>query len=182
MFTSRAISPGNTTRERNLKVCCPISRCLEADQFLRWEEVIKLFFELLLVNSMPWHKSHQCRVDIQSYDRWLVNIVFPLFLSTGLMVGGQWPVTGGLVLPSGPRTLGVGTLMGLPPGSRAIWGSVPIISSYLTSQTRLTIFFFLDMTHFSKRVLLLSARLQTESDHKLHVEHVDSLEQEQLIH
>ena len=43
------------------------------------------------------------------------------------------------------------------------------------------LFFFLDMTHFLEaQVLLFSASFQTESDQELHVEHVDSLEQEHL--
>ena len=110
------------------------------------------------------------------HARWSVSTRNFFFI--GKMTGG-WLTSGLLTdghISKGTSTLGIATFMGLPPGSRAMWGSVPIIFR-LKSQTRLAIF-FLDMTHFLEvQVLLFSARFQVESDQELHVEHVDSLEQ-----
>ena len=77
------------------------------------------------------------------------------FLSIGQMAGG-W-LTGGQL--TGDRwvythlvtsTLRVATFMGLPPGSRAMWGSVPIFFFFSSDESDMAckFFFFLDMTLF----------------------------------
>ena len=68
--------------------------------------------------------------------------------------------------------------MGLPPGSQAIWGSVPIIFSSSDESDKVGDLLFRHDPLLEAQVLLLSARSQIESDHKLHVEHVDSLDNE----
>ena len=68
--------------------------------------------------------------------------------------------------------------MGLPPGSQAIWGSVPIIFSSSDESDKVgDLLLFRHDPLLEAQVLLLSARSQIESDHKLHVEHVDSLDE-----
>ena len=62
------------------------------------------------------------------------------------MAGDRWTCT-----PEGTRTLGVATLMGLPPGSWAIWGSVPMIFSSSDESDKVGDLLLLDMTHFLKR-------------------------------
>ena len=74
-----------------------------------------------------------------------------IFLSTGLMAGG-WLNGGRMTGGSGLTLLWVQVpleLMGLPPGSRAMWGSVPIkFYSSDESDMAYDLFFFLAMKHF----------------------------------
>ena len=66
------------------------------------------------------------------------------WLTGGQLTGGWWTYT-----PLGTSALGVATFMGLPPGSRAMWGSVPFnFSSSDESDMAYDLFFILAMNHF----------------------------------
>ena len=106
-------------------------------------------------------------------DCWLVSDVF---LSIGRMAGSRWPVD---LQSSGYKYPWSCHLDGSSPGQQGHvgWWSYPIFFIWWIRYG-----FFLAMTHFLEvQVLLSLASFQVLSDQELHVEQVDSLEQEEYF-